>query len=64
LGFGPAAAPLTHDPIGGPDVVGKLLITPVGMVVGRQDNSRAETGSLRRRMGAHELPQQLCLFWR
>jgi hypothetical protein len=62
LGFDPAAAPLTYDSIGGSSVLGNLLITPVGMVMGGQDNPGAETGRLRRRVGAHKLPQMLRLF--
>jgi hypothetical protein len=62
LGLSPAAAPLANDSIAGSEVQSNLLITPVGMVVGCQDDPGAETGRLRRGMGAHELPQLLHLF--
>src|SRR5206468_4085941 len=64
LRFGPAAAPLAHDSIGGSDVPTDLLVTPVGMVVGGQDHAGAETGRLRRRMGAYQLPELLGLLRR
>jgi hypothetical protein len=41
---------------------GNLLIAPVGMVMGGQDNPRAQDDGLGRGMGAHELPELLLLF--
>jgi hypothetical protein len=64
LGFDPAAAPLTDDPIGGADLASNLLITPVGMVMGGQDNPSAQTGGLCARMSTDELPELQCLLWR